>query len=202
MAALKFETFPPAGATESSASQETSKLLAQAYRDGHSKGFAQGSEESAREHADAQEQLTAQFIEALKDREIDHSATQRSVIASLFPLLDAIVTTLSPNLAEVGFLDLVRTSLSVALDSRPSIKPSLKCAPELVETVEKAFADWKGEFEIVVDNRLTPMEAQVHWEDGFDHIDLDSTLAEMKQSISRYLGAIEDINDEVLENVG
>lgn len=202
MAALKFETFAPAGATETSASKETGKLLAQAYRDGHSKGFAQGSEESAREHADAQGQLTAQFIESLKDRELDHNAAQRSVITSLFPLLDAIVGALSPNLAEIGFLDAIRTSLSTALDSRPGAKPSLKCAPELVETVNKAFAEWQGEFEIVVDNRLTPLEAQVHWEDGFDHVDLDGALAEMKQCISRYLGAIEEPNDEELKNVG
>ena len=202
MAALKFDTFTPDGVSETNREDDAATLIAQAFQDGHAKGFAQGCEESAREHADTQEQLRSQLIEVIKDHEQDHAQAQRGVITSLLPLVDNMVKTLAPNLAASGFMHELHEHLQAAIDSRPSAVPVITCAPELVSEIQAAFATWSGAFEVRGDNRMTPLEAQIRWDDGFDHIDLDRCLAELTQSIARFQQSLDINQDEELSNVG
>lgn len=202
MALLQLETFSPLGATETSASQETAKLIAKAYRDGHAKGFQQGADESAREHAEVQDQLRGQLIEALRDDAMEQHAAQTAAVASLLPVIDAMVNTLAPALAEAGFAEQLTTHLRTALDHRPNLRPVLHCAPEAAATLQAALTDWPVASEVVEDNRLTPLEAKLHWDDGFDHIDLDRCLAEMTESIARFRQALAPDQNEDLSHVG
>lgn len=202
MASLRFETFSPDGDTETSNSQEAAKQLAKAYRDGHAKGFIQGAEESAREHAEAQDQLRSQLIEALKDGQMTRQEAQASVTKSLFPLIDALVKALAPSLVDIGFPTELSDQLRKALEGRPNTKPVVRCAPDLVAPLEQSLSDWSGSFEVIPDTALTPHQAKIHWDDGFDHIDLDGCMTEIRQCLDRFSQSVAVDQEQEMSDVG
>lgn len=202
MAALKYETFAPESGGQEATSVETARQVAQAYRDGHAKGFAQGAEASAREHADAQDQLRGQFIEALRDSQMTHSGAQQTILKSFFPVVEALVQSLAPKLATEGLFAQLLEHLETALEARPDIKPVIACAPELAAGVRSALATWDGKFDVQEDSRLTPLEASLNWDDGFDHINMDRALEEVSQAVSKFNTLIQTETDEDIKHVG
>ena len=186
MSSLKLEVFTPGASDIERRQEDIARRVAEAYREGHGKGFAQGAEASAREHAEAQDQLRSQFIEALRDAQLTHTLAQREVIESIFPLLEAMTETLSPILAESGLITELDALLRRALDSRPEIRPRITCAPELEKGVRLALSHFAERFDLEPDSRLTPLEARLHWDDGFDEINFQACLDAMQESITRF----------------
>ena len=54
----------------------------------------------------------------------------------------------------------------------PGMSEKVRAAAEELRDNVIALADWQGRFEIRADTRLTPLEVELHWLDGFDRIDL------------------------------
>ncbi|MEO0387180.1 MAG: hypothetical protein AAF281_06570 [Pseudomonadota bacterium] len=186
---VKLEVFTPGAEATEDRKRELARRIAEAYREGHGKGFAQGAEASAREHAEAQDQLRAQFVEALRDAQLTQSLAQREVIASLLPILEALTRALAPTLADAGFLAALEDRLRAALNTRPDPAPRVHCAPELEAGVRAALSQFSDRFELVPDTSLTPLEARLFWEDGFDEIDLDTCLDAMRDTIAAFRDA-------------
>lgn len=193
MAALRLDEFAPDRRDDTLVQhrEAVARQVAEAYRDGHAKGFAQGAEASAHEHAEQQDQLRGQFIEAVRDSQMTHQAAQRLVVASLLPVFEKLVTALAPDLAAAGLASGLRRQLASALEMRPKATPRIACAPELASGLTGALAEWEGRYEIETDPRLTPLEARLHWEDGFDVIDLARSLAQMQTIIAGFRSAMQ-----------
>ncbi|MEM1265957.1 MAG: hypothetical protein AAGI50_08080 [Pseudomonadota bacterium] len=186
MANVKFEVFTPGQQTAEDRQRELARRIAEAYREGHAKGFAQGAEASAREHADAQDQLRAQFIEALRDAQLTQAVAEREVLLSLLPLVEEMTRTLAPTLADAGLAAALSERLETALRARPDARPRVHCAPELSDGVAQALAQFSDRYDVVPDAGLTPLEARLYWSDGFDEIDFTRCLDDMTAAIASF----------------
>ena len=56
----------------------------------------------------------------------------------------------------------------------------------MVPALTGALQSFGGEFTITGDPSLTPLEAQIHWNDGFDHVDLGHTLQEISRALELF----------------
>lgn len=187
---LRFEVFTPADAPEQSAVPDYEARLRRAWEDGHAAGFVAGAEAAARENAERQDQLRARMVEVLKDAILDRNAAQAQILGRIWPTVAALVGTLTPGLARAGFLELAERSLQEALRSRPTPHPTLQCAPEDEPALRLVLQKHEGLFTLAVDPVLTPLEAELHWADGFDRIDVNAVATDI-------LKAIGDLSPEV-----
>lgn len=189
MSKVQLQVFSPGAELAIAQRESVAQKVAEAYRDGHSKGFAQGAEASAREHADAQDQLRSQFIEALQDGQASHQEAQARVIQSLGPLLGAMVDVLAPRLAEAGLKAEISAELETLMRTRPDVAPVLVCAPELAVGLKNVLEARGTPFHLREDPGMTPLEARIGWDDGFDTFDMSACLEAMKAKIDAYLAA-------------
>lgn len=170
---LKFKDFSHGGSAFDAEPDDVETRIAQAYREGHEAGIKVGTEASALVHAEAQDRLRAELVEALRDHQQDRVAVQAQVLSGIAPLLRALIGQLAPALVSAGLTQQVSVAVTEALDSRPNTKPLIRCAAEAVPGLEPALQGWQDQVDLQIDSRLTPHEVQVHWDDGFDTIDLD-----------------------------
>ncbi|QHQ36804.1 hypothetical protein [Algicella marina] len=186
MSRVQLEVFSPGSEAAMAKRENLAQKVAEAYREGQARGFAQGAEQSAREHAEAQDQLRLQFIEALRDAQLQQVAAQQHVLQSVFPLIETFLKTLAPHLAEAGLLHEVESRLRDVLASRPDLEPVITCAPELESGIRTTLTGMSGEFTLRPDPRLTPLEARLAWDDGFDRIDFTSCLEAITLQIDEF----------------
>ncbi len=177
---LKFHDFSHSGSALDTGPDEVETRIAQAYREGNEAGIKAGTEASALVHAEAQDRLRAELVEALRDHQQDRVAVQAQVLSGIAPLLQAVVGQLTPALVSAGLPQQVSAAVTEALDNRPNTKPLIRCAAEAVPGLEPALQGWQEQVDLQIDSRLTPHEVQVHWDDGFDMIDLDRLTAHVQ----------------------
>lgn len=203
MNGLKLEEFAPGAEMEMAKRENLAQKVAEAYREGHARGFAQGTEASAKEHAAAQDQLRAQFVEALRDAQLEQAEAQSTVLTSLLPLMENLTRSLAPALAEAGLVTSLETQLKTVLAKRPEAVPVIFCAPELATGLKTALSHLEGQFRITEDAQLTPLEARLHWDNGFDEINLEACLTSMRAHIEQFTRATRALEeDEETAHVG
>lgn len=159
------------------------KRLAEAWEAGHEAGVQAGTEAAAKVHAEAQDQLRAALVETIGDQRLAQVEVQARVLGGVAPLIHDLVTRLAPALAQAGLADRIMTEIETALRTRPEPLPIIRCAEESVEQLEIALHG-AGPITIKGDPRLTPLEAEVHWDDGFEAIDLGAAIDRMLEALA------------------
>jgi len=195
-ARLKLKVFSPQGEDPEDEKQVSEAEVEAARQAGFEAGFAEGAAASAEEHANAQDQLRAGFLEILRDGQMVRAEAQAQVMQGILPLVVSLVEHLAPTLARAGLAGHVETCLSRALSERPDLKPILCCAPEARAALERALVDWSGKYKFRTDPKLTPLEVELHWDDGFDRIDLASAIDAVLADIKRLAG--DDAEDSAI----
>lgn len=160
------------------------KQLADAWEAGHAAGVQAGTEAAAKVHAEAQDQLRAALVEAIRDQKLEQTEVQTRILGGIVPLVRQLIDRLAPGLARAGLADHVAEEVERALRERPDPAPQIRCAEEAREGLEQALAARKLACTVVVDPRLTPLEAQVQWHDGFEAIDLGGAVARLDQALA------------------
>jgi hypothetical protein len=185
MSAYRLRTFePPADpAVPRLGPREVEAVRDAALREGFLSGQAQAMEA----HLDDQSRLTAALVEAVDDAAMTHEAARRHAAASLAPMLEALVAVLTPALAEAGLAAEIARRVELALAAAPECRPRLRCAPELAGTMRGVFADRGLAAEVEVSPDLLPREAQLHWDHGYDRIDLEACAADLRACIASHL---------------
>jgi hypothetical protein len=91
----------------------------------------------------------------------------------------------------------VARRVEIALAAAPECRPRLRCAPEMVETIRGVFAERGLAASVEAAAEMMPREAELHWDHGFDRIDLEACGAELRACIAAHLGEAEgDMDDE------
>ena len=183
--ARRLETYMPSDQDNRSARDLRASEIKQAWDKGYEAGVIAGAEAAAEDFAARQDQLSARLVEAVADLHTERAEAQSQLFAQLAPFLSELVETLAPALARAGLVSRVDTRLSEALATRPAAMPEIRCAPETVAALAPLAADHPASFQVREDPTLTPLEAQVVWDDGLDHLtslplieDLIATIAE------------------------
>jgi flagellar biosynthesis/type III secretory pathway protein FliH len=185
MSALKLASFDFAPDQASERKTSAAQVMA-ARQEGFEDGFRQGAEASAREHAERQDQLRAQMVEALLDIHHIQAELGARQLASMNQVLQRIVGTMLPPLAASALLPGVANLLREAFDSAPSAQLVLRCAPDTLPALQALAATTQGRVAFRPDPRLTPLEIRLEWDDGFDGLNLDRLAYEIVAAVERF----------------
>ncbi len=107
--------------------------------------------------------------------------------ASLAPTIEALASAISPALAEAGLGAEIVAVVERALVQAPAARPRLRCAPEIAGRIGKLLAISATTPTIEEAPELLPREAQIFWDQGYDHIDLDACIAQIRACIASHL---------------
>jgi hypothetical protein len=188
MRAFRLESFAPVVAAKAQADPEPDRVRAAAREEGYEAGYVAGQAAATEAHAEDQSKLTAALVEALADGHMTNEAARRAVLAEVAPLVAKLFGALAPTLADLALPDEIARRVEAALRAVPSARPRIRCAPEVVPTVEATLARFGSAAGAVeAGHDLLPREAEVAWAQGFDRIDLDAAIAEIRGALAAHL---------------
>lgn len=197
MNAFRLQTFSPATAVSPRQSPRD-RLLDRIREQAYQAGFVAGQAAATEAHLEDEARLTAELVEAIEDQRLTNEAARRHVSAGLAPLVQALAGAIAPALADAGVNAEIARLVSEALASAPEARPRVRCAPELADRLRKTFAD-RG-VDVVVDPtpEFLPREAQIHWDQGYDQLDLDACIGRITACLASHLdhASESDTDDE------
>jgi flagellar biosynthesis/type III secretory pathway protein FliH len=187
MNAFRLQTFTPALSSTGARSSPRDRLLERIREEAYRSGFVAGQAAATEAHIEEQSRLTSELIEAIGDARLTNEAARRHVSASLAPLVQALAGAIAPALADAGLGGEIGRLVSEALAAAPEARPRVRCAPELAQRLAGIFAE-RG-VEVIIDPapELLPREAQIHWDQGYDHMDLDACIERISACLASHL---------------
>lgn len=150
-------------------------------------GFLAGQSAATESFLEDQARLSSELIEALGDARLTNEAARQHVAASLAPVVEALFAALTPSLLEAGTVPEIVGLVERALAAAPNARPRLRCAPELGEPVRRLLAERGIEARVEEAPELLPREAQVFWDQGYDRLDLDACIAQIRECLAIHL---------------
>ncbi len=63
----------------------------------------------------------------------------------------------------------------------------VRCAPELVPVLRELFASRESHVRIEAAPELLPREARIHWDQGYDKLDLDACAERIRACLEPHL---------------
>ncbi len=197
MTAFRLETFAPAADPARARADEAARRQEAAREEAYRDGFLAGQSAAMDSFLEDQARLTSDLIEALNDANLGNEAARRHVAASVAPMVRALCEAITPALAETGLFAEIARLVTLALEAAPEARPRLRCAPELVPTLEAILAERGLDATVEMAPDLLPREAQVFWDQGYDQLDLDACVAQIRHCIASHLGPAGKANAQV-----
>ncbi|MEX0969311.1 MAG: hypothetical protein WD046_02565 [Paracoccaceae bacterium] len=186
MSALKLETFRP-HALEVEDDGFLSPVAAQSLREtAYAEGVKAGAASASAAFEAEKTRLLGPIREALQQAERSQTEAHMAALSSLRPLLDTLIATILPPLAYEGLIAELRMVLLAAATRAPNASFVLQLAPENTAAIGAVLHDTPTNFRITAAPELGPLEAQLHWEDGFEAIDLRQVLNEAHATCARF----------------
>lgn len=194
MSVYRLETFAPGAQPRPVRNDVVERRVAAAHEAGYAEGFVAGQASATEAMLAEDNRLTSALVEAIQDARMTNEAARRHVAASLAPMLEAIVAAITPALAEAGLAAEVARAVDRAIAATPKARPRVRCAPEMVDPLGDRLEERGVAALIEAAPELLPREAQVFWEHGFDHLDLDACAAQVRACVMGHLQS--DTNGE------
>jgi hypothetical protein len=189
MNAYRLETFAPASGNPRGRKNPVEQQIESVREEAYHAGFLAGQAMATEAHLDDQRRLTAEFIEALADSRMSNEAARCHVVASLVPAIEALAAAIAPALAEAGLGREIARLVERAILTAPGVRPRLRVAPEMADTIADILQE-RGLGAVIEEAPdLMPREAQIFWDQGYDHLDLDACIAQATACIASHLAA-------------
>jgi hypothetical protein len=194
MALIKLEVFAP-NSERAAKEDEPDPAVAAAQKEAYERGYMEGSAATAERIEAEQAQLRSQLVEAIRDMEMSYSEARFAVLDSIKPVLDSLIEILAPMLAREGLGPAVVDLATRYIASAPSSELRIAVAAENVEAIEEATRGISTNPIVVVDHTLSPFTARLFWAEGFDQINLDECIAEIRSAMDSFYSEIEGDQD-------
>jgi flagellar biosynthesis/type III secretory pathway protein FliH len=195
MSGYRLETFLPAagpGFRHDGLERRLEAAREKAYTEGYLDGQAAATEGFLEE----QGRLTRELVEAIDDARLTNEAARRHVAASLAPMVEALASAVAPALADAGLGAEIARLVERALIQAPEARPRLRCAPEVAGRLGAMLAGMGFDAAVEAAPELLPREAQIFWDQGYDHLDLDACIAQIRACIASHLGTGKGEDDD------
>lgn len=196
MSGYRLETFAPVDEDGRQRRTPSEARLEAVREEAYHAGFLEGQAMATEAHLEDQTRLTSAFIEALADARVTNEAARRHVAESLAPMIEALVDAIAPALADAGLAVEIARLVERAVVHAPAARPRLRLAPEVCDTIEAALRERGLAATIEEAPELLPREAQIFWDQGYDHLDLDACIAQVRGCIASHLRTNADESDE------
>lgn len=188
MSRFTLQTFAPETA-QAAAAPITKADLDALREEAYGEGFLAGQTAATEAALAERNRLTSDFIEAISDARLTNEAARRHVTATIAPMTAALCAALSASLADAALAAEIRACVERALRAVPEARPRLRCAPELAPVIG-ALLEARGVAAMIeTAPELLPREAELHWDEGFDRIDIDACAAEIAACVASHLNA-------------
>lgn len=187
MSVYRLETLSPGVTPLAPRTDAVERRIALAREAAYAEGFIAGQAAATEAMLADDSRLTSDLVEAIQDARVTNEAARRHVAASLAPMLEAIVSAVTPALAAAGLAAEVARAVDRAIAAAPKSRPRIRCAPEMVDTLGDRFEERGIAGVIEAAPELLPREAQIFWEHGFDHIDLDACAEQVRACVRAHL---------------
>jgi hypothetical protein len=179
----RFSPAAPAGPAPSTIERRLDAVREESYR----LGFLAGQAAANEAFLDDQARLTGELVEAIADARLTNEAARLHVAASIGPMVAALAAGIAPALAEAGLGAEVARIVERAVAQAPGARPRLRCAPEVAARLSALLASRGLDATVEEAPELLPREAQVFWDQGYDHLDLDGCVAQVRACIASHL---------------
>lgn len=198
MRAFKLEVIAPSidPAREKAAAEAAMRAVAR--EEGYREGYLAGQAAAMEAHMEDQARLTAAFLETFADAQFTNEAARQSVLAAIGPLLAKLFSAVAPSVADLGLPTEIAARIEAALKAAPGATLRIRCAPEVAPVVKGLLASRKLSGEVETAPELLPREAEVAWAQGFDRIDLDGCIADIRAAIDAHFDIEESGHEERL----
>jgi hypothetical protein len=186
MSVFRLETFTPGSGpprAPADGHRDLEALREAAWRAGYVAGQAAATESFLADQA----LLTSELIEALSDARLTNEAARRHVAAGIAPMIEALCAAIAPALAHAGLGAELARVVERAIEAAPEARPKLRCAAEVAPGLRTLMAERHLAVDIEEAPELLPREAQVFWDQGYDHIDLDACVAQVRACVASHL---------------
>lgn len=183
MNAFRLKTIAPGSAPGARMSAHD-RLLERIREEAYNSGFVAGQAAATEAHVADQARLTSELVEAMHDACMTNEAARRHVAASFAPVMCALVEAITPALAEAGLAEEIAKLVDRAIDAAPEAEPRLRCAPELAPVLRELFAGRERRVTVEEAPEMLPREARLYWDQGFDQLDLDACVAQVRACLA------------------
>jgi len=186
MNAYRLERFSP-GASNAPSPSMIERRIDAVREDSYRLGFLAGQAAANEAFLDDQGRLTSALVEAIADTRVTNEAARRHVAASIGPMIAALAAGIAPALAEAGLGPEIVRIVERAVLQAPGARPRLRCAPEVAGRLSALLAARGLDAAVEEAPELLPREAQIFWDQGYDHLDLDGCVAQVRACIASHL---------------
>lgn len=202
MTALKLETFEITESGGSPLQQLRSDILERERNDAYANGFKDGVNVTKDAVNAEQNRLLASIAEMISDTQISRQESGTIALRSLLPLVQAMVTHLSPHLARSEFPQVVAATIAKARQKVDGADLRLRVASDRVDEATAVFSETHPTIEVEADATLSGLQAGVDWADGSDTIDFDGFIADLDDVLRQFELFTEEEDDERTRNAG
>ncbi len=152
----------------------------------YNEGVKSGAEAASRAFEAEKIRTLAPILEALNDMAFSQVEARQAILASLEPMLMALVNAVLPAAARHGLAEELAALLATAYEKSPRARVVISVAPEAVGAIQAALAPAKADFTVEADPALTPLQARAAWQGGYDELNLDATLDALRAAIEQF----------------
>ena len=187
MSGYRLETFLPAATPGSPRRDPLERRMDDAREKAYTEGYLDGQAAATSSFLEEQGRLTTELIEAIDDARLTNEAARHHVASSLAPMVEALAEAVAPALADAGLGAEIVRLVERALLQAPAATPRLRCAPEVAQRLSTMLSGMGFDALVEEAPELLPREAQIFWDQGYDHIDLDACLTQIRACIASHL---------------
>ena len=188
MSAYRLETFLPAAGPAPSRIDPVERRIEAAREEAYHEGFLAGQAVATEGFLDEQGRLTSELVEAIADARLTNEAARRHVAASLAPMVEALAAAIAPALADAGLGPEIARLVERALVQRPGGAAAAALRARARRAASGSCSRERGlDAGVEEAPELLPREAQIFWDQGYDHLDLDACIAQIRACIASHL---------------
>lgn len=201
MGAFKFETIAPENASGGGLSDIRSEILERERNSAYAKGFKDGVNVTKDALELENNRLMLSINETLSDLQITAEQASGTVMRSLGPLIETIISHLAPEVLRQKLIEAAEQTLTNIFDGLTQENVIVEAPPDLVEAAERICAQHGFELRIKENQKLHDLEIKLHWAGGFDHIDMLEMQQQLIAKLNNFVAFLdEDLNGRERES--
>lgn len=162
----------------------------------YQEGIKKGADAATRAFEDEKIRSLAPILEALNDMCFKQVEARQAVLKSMRPMIEQLVQTILPDAAHRGFGTELAAVLCKAYEKAPTSRIEIIVAPEAVESIQSLLAPSKADYSVTPDESLTQLQARVKWKGGYDSIDLEAILENVRATIDSFFNNLGNTGTE------
>ena len=202
MPMFKYETIQVVSDNDPRSSADRSKLKERERSATYAKGFKDGVNVTKNSIEIEKTKLMALLNEKLSDLDITNELATVTVMKSLHPLFEAVISKLGHSVIRGKFLEAVEQAVLNAVGERSHNNIVAEVPANLRDDFETLCREHNLPITLNVNEQLGDMEIRLNWVGGYDQLDWSSADQIISRVFDDYMESINEDNHERRRHTG